>query len=135
MEPYLPDLVRALGLMQFSILVASSLVPFQLDWKKELAGLPKLHYQMYFIYGGYVVLNIVAFGVLCVWHASEIAAGSPLARGFCGYVAFFWGIRLALQAVMDAKPYLKKWWLTAGYHLLTVLFALLTLGFGYLALR
>ena len=37
MEPYLPDLVRALGLMQFSILVASSLVPFQLDWKKELA--------------------------------------------------------------------------------------------------
>jgi len=127
------ELVRVLGVMQFSILVASSLVPFQLDWKKELAGLPKLHYQMYLIYGGYVVLNIVAFGVLSAGFATEIAAQTPFARAFCGYIAVFWGIRLGLQAVMDAKPYLKKWWLRVGYHLLTLLFTLLTIGYGYLA--
>lgn len=128
------DLVRLLGLMQFSILVASSLVPFQLDWKRELASLPKLHLQMYMIYGGYVVLNIIAFGVLSVLYAEEIASRTPFIRAFCGYVAIFWGIRLGLQAVINVKPYLTQWWLKVGYHLLTVLFTLLTLGYGYLAL-
>ncbi|MBL8889622.1 MAG: hypothetical protein JNL67_06565 [Planctomycetaceae bacterium] len=128
------DLVRILGGLQFTILVAASLVPFQLDWKKELAGLPKLHFQMYLIYGGYIVLNIVAFGLLSVCFAEEIAARTPLARGFCAYVAIFWGIRLGLQAVMDVKPYLTRWWLRLGYHLLTVLFTILTLGFGYIAM-
>ncbi len=127
-------LVLLLGILQFSVLVASSLVPFQLDWKKELASLPKLHYQMYFIYGGYVVLNIIAFSLLCICFSTEIASGSPFARAFCGYIAIFWGIRLVLQAVLDTKPYLKTWWLQAGYHMLTVLFVLFTFGFSYLAI-
>lgn len=130
----LNDFVRVLGVMQFSILVASSLVPFQLDWRKELASLPKLHLQMYWIYGGYIVLNIVAFGVISLVCADELASKSTLARAFSIYVAIFWGIRLGLQALLDAKPYLKKWWLRAGYHLLTLLFATLTIGYGYLAL-
>lgn len=130
----LNDFVRVLGVIQFSILVASSLVPFQLDWRKELASLPKLHLQMYWIYGGYIVLNIVAFGVISLVCADELASKSTLARAFSIYVAIFWGIRLGLQALLDAKPYLKKSWLRAGYHLLTLLFAALTLGYGYLAL-
>lgn len=128
------DLVRVLGMVQFSILFAASLVPFQLDWKRELAGLPKLHFQMYLIYGGYIVLNIVAFGALSVGFAGEIATQTPLARGLCAYIAIFWGIRLGLQGIMEVKPYLTRWWLRLGYHLLTVLFTFLTIGFGYLAL-
>jgi polyferredoxin len=127
------DFVRLLGILQFSILIASALVPFQLDWKRELGGLPRLHYQMYFIYGGYVVLNIIAFGLLSICFAAEIASRAPFPRAFCGYVAIFWGIRLGLQGVMDAKPYLTKWWLKIGYHLLTIIFAILTLGYAYLA--
>jgi hypothetical protein len=45
-------LVFVAGILQLSVLVASSLVPFQLDWRKELASLPKLHRQLYFVYGG-----------------------------------------------------------------------------------
>ncbi len=128
-------LVFVAGILQLSVLVASSLVPFQLDWRNELASLPKLHRQMYFVYGGYVVLGIICLGVISIVYASELAAAKGLARGVCVYAALFWGIRLSLQAFLDAKPFLGKWWLRAGYHLLTVLFCYFTLVFGYLAIR
>ena len=123
------------GVLQLSILVASALVPFQLDWRKELACLSKLHRQMYWVYGGYVVMSIVAFGFITLFHAAELASGSGLARAFCGYVAIFWGVRICLQPVFDVKEHLTKWWLKVGYHLLTVLFAIFTITYGMAALR
>ena len=121
------------GLAQFSILVASSLVPFRLNWRDELRSLPKLHLQMYWTYGGYVVLSIVAFGCISVACAAELASRTRLARGFCLYVTVFWAVRLALQGVFDVKPHLTAWWLKAGYRLLTVLFLFLTLVYGWAA--
>jgi hypothetical protein len=128
-------LVFVAGILQLSVLVASSLVPFQLDWRKELASLPKLHRQMYFVYGGYVVLGILWLGAISIIYANELTAAKGAARWICVYAALFWGIRVSLQAVFDAKPFLKKWWVRAGYHLLTVLFCYFTLVFGYLAIR
>jgi hypothetical protein len=90
---------------------------------------------MYWTYGGYVAMAIVAFGTISVANAEEIASGSGLARGFCGYVAVFWGIRISLQWVFDAKPFLTTWWLRAGYHTLTVLFATFAVVYGGIALR
>lgn len=129
--PSLANLIFAAGLMHFGILIASALVPFRLDWKNELASLPKLHWQMYWVYGGYVVLSIIAFGVISVTNAQEIAEGSGLARAFCGYVCIFWLVRLGLQAVLDVKQHLTAWWLTAGYHALSVVFLMLVLIFGW----
>lgn len=114
------------GIGQLSILVASSLVPFQLNWKKDLASLPRLHWQMYWVYGGYVAMTIVSLGLVGVFHAEELASNAPLARSVCIYGAFFWGVRLLLQGVFDAKPYLKTWWLRSGYYLLTVMFLYFT---------
>ena len=121
------------GLIHFSILVASSLVPFRLNWREDLASLPRLHRQMYWTYGGYVVLSIVAFGCISVSCPAELAARSPLARAFCGYVFVFWLVRLPLQAVFDVKPHLTTWWLRWGYRLLSVLFAVLVLIYGWVA--
>lgn len=135
MDELLPRLIYLSGVGQLGVLIASSLVPFQLDWKRELSSLPRLHRQMYFIYGGYVVLGIVTLGLTSVLLSVELASGSALASAFCIYAALFWGIRLGLQAVLDAKPYLTKWWLRCGYHLLTVLFASFTAIFGYAAFR
>jgi hypothetical protein len=133
-EP-LAQLIFAAGIAQLGILIASSLVPFRLNWKKELKSLSTLHRQMYWTYGGYVVLSIVAFGLLCIANATEIANGGGLARGFCAYVAIFWGIRLGLQTVYDVKEHLTAWWLKVGYHSLTVLFASFAVLFGYAAVR
>lgn len=134
-EQTLASLLMAAGFAHFGILLASALVPFQLDWRKELSGLSRLHRQMYWVYGGYVVLAIVAFGLLSLLNARELAAGGGLARGFCGYVAVFWGIRLCLQAVFDVQAHLTAWWLRLGYHALTVMFIFFMVVYGWAAVR
>ena len=135
MDITLADLIRVAGAGQFSILIASSLVPFRLNFRRDLASLPTLHRQLYWTYGGYVVMGIVTLAAISVTCADELAAGSRLARAVCIYGALFWGIRLSLQAVLDAKSHLTAWWLTAGYHTLTVLFLFFTAVYGYAAIN
>lgn len=130
----LPDLIFLAGIGQLTILIASSLVPFRLKWREELRGLPVLHRQMYWVYGGYVVLSILALGILSICNSGELASGSRLARGVCMYTTVFWAIRLALQAVFDVKQYLNTWWTKAGYFALTLMFAGLTAIYSWAAL-
>jgi hypothetical protein len=133
MNEALPILILAAGVGQLSVLVASALVPFRLDWRHELASLSKLHRQMYWVYGGYVVLSIIAFGLISIFHSAELANGSALARSLCLYIAVFWAIRLALQGVFDVKAYLSVWWLKLGYRSLTVLFTAFTVIYAWTA--
>jgi hypothetical protein len=135
MDVALPDLIRLAGVGQLCILVASSLVPFKLSLKRDLAALPTLHRQLVWTYGGYVVLGIVTLGVISLTCADELASGSRLARAVCAYGAAFWGARLCLQAVFDSKPFRTAWWLTAGYHTLTVLFLTFTVVYAAAAVR
>ena len=130
MQESLPTLIFLAGIGQLGVLVAAAMVPVQLDWRRELAGLSRLHRQMYWVYGGYVVLSIVAFALLSLLLSVELAGGSPLARGVSIYITLFWGLRLALQGVFDVKSHLTKWWLRGGYHLLTLLFLLFTVVYG-----
>ncbi len=130
----LSTLIFISGLLQFSVLIASALVPLRLQWATQLAGLPKLVRQLYWVYGGYVVLTIVGLASLCVFNSGELAHGGSLARSVCGFMMLFWGIRLGLQLVLDARPYLTAWWLVAGEVILTALFLSFTLVFGYAAL-
>jgi hypothetical protein len=130
----LSNLLFVAGAAQLSVLVASALVPFRLNWRTELNSLSRLHRQMYWVYGGYVVLSIVAFGLLSLFNARELAQRSGLARGLCGYIAVFWGVRLTLQGVLDVKAHLSAWWLKAGYVLLSFLFASFTIVYAWAAL-
>ncbi|HLA12216.1 MAG TPA: hypothetical protein VJ023_16635 [Pyrinomonadaceae bacterium] len=135
MKESLATLIFLAGWGQLAVLVASTIVPFQLRWKTELGVLSRLHRQMYWIYGGYIVLAIVAFGLMSLFNARELASGSRLARGICGYIAVFWGIRFALQWILDVKEHLSTWLLRLGYYLLTILFGGFTLLYGLAALQ
>jgi len=126
-------LIVLAGIGQLTVLVASALVPLRLDWRRELSVLPHLHRQMFWVYGGYVAMSIAAFGVLSILNAGALAAGTPLARALCAYIAIFWAVRLCLQSVFDTAPYLTRWWLRAGYTLLTVLFAVFTVIYAWVA--
>jgi hypothetical protein len=134
MRTTLASLILIAGVGQLAVLTASALVPFRLNWRAELQCLSRLHRQMYWVYGGYIVLSIVAFGTLSILNSRELASGSALARGFCAYVAVFWGIRVGLQAVFDVKDHLTTWWLKAGYFVLTLMFAGLTVVYAWAAL-
>jgi hypothetical protein len=135
MADVLPTLITLAGVGQLGVLVASALVPFRLDWAHTLRVLPSLHRQLYWVYGGYVVLAILAFGLISLFSAEELASGSGLARGVCGYIALFWCVRLGLQGVFDVKEYLSVWWLRLGYHILSVLFLCFVLIYGVAAAR
>src|SRR5688572_8742900 len=109
MNEYLPQIIFSAGCLQLCVLIASSLVPFRLDFKTALNVLPPLHRQLYWIYGGYVLMGIIANGLIAIVCADELAAGTKLARFVCGYIAVFWGVRLSLQAVLDVKEHLTAW--------------------------
>jgi hypothetical protein len=119
-------LLFAAGIGQLGVLIASSLVPMRLDWRNRLAELPPLLRQLFWVYGAYTVMSIIMLGLICLTCSEELASGTRLATAFCLYGAVFWGLRLALQTVLDAKPFLTTWWLRAGYHLLTCLFTAFT---------
>lgn len=129
------DWLRITGAGQLCILCASALVPSRLHFKEDLASLPTLHRQLYWTYGGYVVMGIIVLGAMGLMCADELAAGSRLAKFVCGYGFAFWGVRLALQAVFDVKPHLTAWWLKVGYHTLTVMFITFTATYGYALFR
>jgi hypothetical protein len=135
MHAALTRLIFFAGIGQLGVLIASALVPFRLNWREELRGLSRLHRQMYWVYGGYVVLSIIAFASLSIFNAGELANGSGLARGFCAYVAVFWGIRIALQGIFDVKEYLTAWWLKAGYLALTLMFTVFASIYSWAALQ
>jgi hypothetical protein len=134
MKQTIASLIFLAGAGQLLVLIASSLVPFRLKWKIHFAPLPRLHRQMYWVYGGYVVLAILAFGLISLLNATELAGGSGLARGVCGFIAVFWGVRIVLQFVFDVKEHLTTWWLKLGYHALTLLFLTFTFIYGFAAL-
>lgn len=131
----LKTLIQLLGVAQLFVLVASALVPIRLDWKREFEKLSVLHRQMYWVYGGYVVLGIVALGLVCLVNARELAEGGPLARSVACYGLIFWGVRVALQPILKVDEFLTRRWLRAGYHLLTVLFLGFVTGYAYLLFR
>lgn len=131
----LETLIFISGILHLGTLIGSAQVPKELKFKKELPKVSPLMRHWILVAGAYVVLNLIAFGVISLTLSKELASGSPLARAFCGYVAIFWGCRLVVQFfVFDAKPYLRNWFLTLGYHGLTLVFTWHTLVYGYAAL-
>ena len=52
------------GAGHFCILFASFQVPTRLDWKNDLAKLHPLNRKLLWVYGGFTVFTIIAFGVI-----------------------------------------------------------------------
>jgi hypothetical protein len=124
------------GLLHFVILVASALTPRVLDWRANLASLNSFLRRLFWVYGFFIVLVIVSFGVLTLAHANELASGARLARAVCAMIAIFWLARLAVQFfVFDARAFLTTTFLRLGYHGLTLLFAALVFIYGSVALN
>jgi len=128
-------LLAAGGLLQFGILIASALVPQVLDWRRELRKVPPLMAQLVWVHGVFIVLTIIGFGTLSLADATELANGTLLARSVCGFIAIFWGTRLAVQFFwFTPAEYLTTRFLKFGYHALTVAFMYLTVVYALAAI-
>ena len=125
------------GVLHFLTLIASAMVPKTLDWKGELAKLMPFLRTLFWVYGAFIVLTIIAFGVLSVLHFRELGSDNPtlLARSVCAFIAIFWGVRLVVALfIFDAREFLTTWYFKVGYHLLTVTFIYQTAAYGYCAI-
>lgn len=124
------------GLLHFAVLIASALTPRVLDWRANLATLHPFLRRLFWVYGCFIVLVIISFGVLTLLHANELASGAALPRSVCTMIALFWLARLGVQFfVFDARPFLTTAFLRLGYHGLTLLFAALVFIYGWAALN
>ena len=131
----LENLILVGGILHALTLIGSAQVPKEMNFKEELPKLSPLMRHWVMTAGGYIVLNIAAFALILIFFRHELASGAPLARAFCAYVAIFWGIRLVIQLFLfDAKPYLRNWFLTLGFHGLTIVFIYHTIVFGWAAI-
>jgi hypothetical protein len=123
------------GGLHLCLLLAGALVPHVLDWRKTLAPLDTLTRQIIWIHGVFIVFNIIGIAILSLTQPGTLAGGTTLARSICGFIAFFWGVRLMLQLfVVDARHHLTNWFYTCGYHALTLLFTTFTLVYGWAAI-
>ncbi len=122
------------GGVQLAVLAASVSVPRVFDWRGNLRGVDPFLRKLFWVYGVFIVMVIIAFGVLTLRHAPAMAAGEPLARWVCGVIALFWAARLFVQwAVFDPERFLTRWWLRAGYHALTLAFLYLVAVYSWAA--
>ncbi|MHC4957413.1 MAG: hypothetical protein ACYTGN_03485 [Planctomycetota bacterium] len=123
------------GLLHFGVLLASALVPPVLDWRTDLARVAPLTRRLVWVHGAYIVGIIVFFGVLATMLPASLAAGTPLARTICAFIALFWSVRLLLQyRVLYAREAVAGPLLATGYHGLTLVFLYFAITFWRAAL-
>lgn len=123
------------GCLHFAILSASVLIPKALDWRTNLGSLHPFLRKLFWVYGTFIIIVIIAFGALTLRFAGELAAGAPLARGVCLFICAFWLARLVVQIfVFDARSFLTNWFYKLGYNALTIAFIYFVVVYGAAAL-
>src|SRR3954471_21921272 len=104
-------LVRVAGLLHLGLLCAGLMMPQVVGLRVNLASLPRFIRQLFWVYYTFIGLCLVSFGLLSFTMAGALAAGTPLARAVCFFLAAFWTVRLiAATFVFDMWPYLTCFW-------------------------
>jgi hypothetical protein len=127
----LETLLVVAGLLHLAITSAGLVMTLVLDWRNNLAPLCALTRHIIWTHGAFVLLTIVAFGVVSLAFPHALTSGEPLARAVCGFIAAFWAIRLYIGIFLfDATPHLTRTSLKLGYHGLTVVFTFFVACYG-----
>ena len=85
------------GIGQLALALASLAIPRVLRWREETAKLRPLTRQVFWTYAAYIFSFHVAFGLLSALAPDRLLDRTPLARMVAGFIALYWGVRLALQ--------------------------------------
>lgn len=129
-------LVQFAGILYFGIIAAGITMPRVVKLREHIRSLPEFIRRLFWVYYGFIGLCLLSFGLLSFLLAEELASGSPLARAVCGFLALFWLCRFAVAVwVFDVRPYLKGFWLRLGYQATNIVFAILPIVYGTLALK
>jgi hypothetical protein len=132
----LTTLIQIAGALHLGLAWAGATMPQAVNLRGHLALLPPFIRRLYWVYFTFIGLTLLGFGTITFIHATAIAAGEPLARAFCGFLAAFWALRLIVAAfVFDVRPYLTTAFYRLGYPATTAVFIYLIAVYGWAALR
>jgi hypothetical protein len=129
-------LLKLTALTYLGLLAAGLLMPGVVGLRAHLATLPKFIRQLFWVYYAFIGLSLVCFGLGTFFLADQLAAGTPLARAVCGFLALFWSVRfLAGTFVFDLRPFLTNRWRRAGLAAANIVFTCLPIVYGWVALK
>lgn len=118
------------ALAHLGLIAAGALMPGVTRLWSECAKLPAFPRMLFRIYYAFIGLCLCSFGLASWVFAPELAAGTPLARGVCAFLAAFWTLRFIAAFLLDVRPYLTSRWWRLGYAAANVVFAALPLVYA-----
>ena len=85
------------GIGHFCVLIASFQVPSRMHWKEDLAKLMPANRKLMYTYGVFIVMTIIAFGVLTLLLHDELLRGEKSALGLATFIGVFWLMRVVID--------------------------------------
>ena len=129
-------LLKLASLTYLGLIAAGLLMPKVTGLWTDTKKLSPFAQGLFRTYYAFIGLCLVSFGAGSWVFAAELAAGAPLARAMCGFLALFWLLRLiAAAGVLDVSPYITDGWRRLGYQATNVAFGALPFLYAWLALR
>jgi hypothetical protein len=129
-------LLQIAGLLHFGLLLAGASMPKAVNLRQNLALLPPFIRQLFWVYFSFIGLTLVSLGGLTLASAPAMAAGEPVARKLCIFIAAFWLMRLvAAWFIFDVRPYLTNWFYRLGYQATNVTFIYLAAIYTWVAVK
>src|SRR5207248_9027812 len=101
---FMKTLLEFAAALQWSILIASALTPRVLNWRINLATLHPFLRKLFWVYGAFIVMVVIAFSARTFLHADAMASRAPVARSLCVFIAISWGARLFVPFAVFAPP-------------------------------
>jgi hypothetical protein len=124
-------LVILAGIGQLLLAAGSTFIPRALRWREATAALPTLVRQLFWTYAAYILVINASFGLVSTFAPDWLLDGSPLAAAVTGFMAAYWGGRLAVQFLYFDRAGMPRGRLfTLAEIVLVTLFACLTLVYG-----
>ena len=111
------------GIGHFCVLIASFQVPSRLHWREDLKQLTPFNRKLMWVYGGFTVFTIVAFGTLTLALHAELLRGERAALALALFIGVYWTLRIAVEFFYyDLADWPRGRGMVAGRILLTLLF-------------
>ena len=134
MNPVL--ILKLAAATHLGLIAAGLMMPKVTGLREHLRPLPPFIRQLFWVYYSFIGLCLISFGLGTFLLASDLSAGTPLARAVCGFLALFWVVRSAAASlIFDLRPYLTNRWRKAGLAAANTVFAALPIVYGWIALR
>jgi hypothetical protein len=129
-------ILKLTALTYLGLLAAGLLMPRVVGLRQHLSLLPRSIRQLFWVYYTFIGLSLIGFGLGTFFLADDLAAGTPLARAVCGFLALFWTLRFLFGTfVFDLRPYLTNRWRRMGLTAANLVFTCLPMVYGWVALK